>query len=290
MNRYSIEFEFYKETLLGSIPKSSTIFGSLCWSIKKFEGEEKLKLFLDKIEKNKGLIIGDLHPKEYKLIPINDKLPSDYKFRKKWKKAKYCKTKKISLTREFIDSILIKESFLFNDDDFFKKNYIARNNIKRTINKENDSNVEPYQLESFNLERTNLFEAVVDSDIYDKKELEKYFSYVKFWGLGKKITTGLGNIKEIRVKDITINSFRGACMALSNFIPKKNDPHNGFYKIDTTPSRGLDGTIYPKITRVQSRSLFFSKEQISYFGRCIRLSNNRLIYGISPVENITYEA
>ena len=78
-------------------------------------------------------------------------------------------------------------------------------------------------------------------------------------------------------------------MALSSFIPKNSDPYKGYYQITTAPSRGWDGQIYPQITRVQPRSVFCMPSQAQlpqYLGKCLRVANNRLIYGLSPIQYI----
>ena len=135
----------------------------------------------------------------------------------------------------------------------------------------------------------------MDSSCFDADELEQYFSYLKVTGIGKKTTIGLGQVEDVTVSQ---ESFEGwdsakAVMALGRFIPKSNDPCKGYYQLETTPSRGLDGQIYPKITKVQARSVFFPQSPDNmprFLGKCSRVKkNNRLVYGLSPVQYIEME-
>ena len=68
---------FLKILFYGNIPKSSTLFGGLCWAIREFQGESHLNEFLDSVEKDQALIMGDLHPQGFHLIPLNPLQPND---------------------------------------------------------------------------------------------------------------------------------------------------------------------------------------------------------------------
>ena len=77
MKRFCVQIEFFENSILGSIPRSTTVFGGLCWSIREFESEDQLKNFLNLVEKENALIISDMHPNAYHLIPHNTLSSSD---------------------------------------------------------------------------------------------------------------------------------------------------------------------------------------------------------------------
>ena len=302
MKRFCVQIKFSENAVLGSIPRSTTIFGGLCWAIREFEGEDKLKDFLKLIENEKALIFSDMHPSGWHLIPFNILMPgeqnsekaSDKKQTKKWKKAKYCRENTKILKPEYIHQ-WIEKDVLKTENDFFERQYLTRNAIEREESQTTQAT--PYPFEVFHPkhpEKTSSkeakFQIIVDSSCFEKNQIEQYFSYLKVTGLGKKTSIGLGVVKDIEAKEVNFDFEKQTnfVMALASFIPKTGDPYKGYYKLTTAPSRGLDGQIYPKITRVQAQSVFLSPQDRipQYLGKCLRIKNNRLIYGLSPIQHI----
>ena len=297
MKRFCVHVEFSKNSILGSISRSSTIFGGLCWAIRECESESDLLKLLDLVEKGNALIISDLHPKDVFMIPFNVLQPTDSTDKtqkKRWKKAKYCKEDTKIIDQNHIDQWIKSNSILFSESDFFHQKYITRNAIKRDENVD-ENRTTPYSMKAYSLRKEKLeFEIIVDSSCFDAAQLKKYFSYLKIAGIGKKTSIGLGLIKNIKVKELefSFNVQKKDIMALASFIPKPEDPYKGYYQLTTSPSRGLDGQIYPKITRVQARSVFFHQSQANmstFLGRCLRVANKRLVYGLSPIQHIDME-
>ena len=296
MKRFCVQFEFDLKNPLGGLPKASTVFGGLCWGIRESEGEPRLQEFLEEVENKQALILGDPHPKDLYLIPLCNLYPSDKEKMKKWKRSIYCKENTNRISPEEVNQ-WVSDKSLFKESDFFISGFITKNSIPR--NGEQDTT--PYFLEVFYLKSSDngnpKLELTVDSDCFNSGDLTKYFSCFKIMGIGKKTRTGLGIIREIKVSEKPsphqtndkyeqTPSHRQMMMALGSFIPDpKKDPTKGFYGLTASPSRGLDGQIYPKITKVEARSSFFSEEKPPpYFGRCLRVAHNRLVYGLSPIE------
>ncbi len=307
MKRFCVKIELSGNTVLGSIPRSTTIFGGLCWAIREFEDEVKLEEFLDLVENKTALILSDMHPSGWHLIPFNilksseqtSERTNDTKQTKKWKKAKYCKEDTKIVNQEHIMRWVTENHLLKTENDFFERQHLTRNAIEREENQTTQAT--PYPLEVFypkhpeniHSEKTSSkkakFQIIVDSPCFEKSQLEQYFSYLKVTGLGRKTSIGLGVVKNIEVQELNFDfeTSAKAVMALASFIPKTGDPSKGYYQLTTAPSRGFDGQIYPKITRVQSRSVFSSQDKTpQHLGKCLRVKNNRLIYGFSPIQHI----
>lgn len=308
MKRFCVQIEFSENTVLGSIPRSTTIFGGLCWAIREFENEAKLEEFLNLVEKENALILSDLHPQGHHLIPFNILKPSEQnngqtngkKQTKKWKKAKYCEQEINMIEQELIDQWIEKDK-LKTESDFFKRQHLTRNAIERDESQTTQATPYPFEVfhpkhpEKNNSEKNNSkeakFQIIVDSPCFEKSEIEQYFSYLKVTGLGRKTSIGLGVVKNIEVQELNFDFEKQtkSVMALASFIPKTGDPYKGYYQLTTAPSRGLDGQIYPKITRVQARSVFTPDQGkiTTHLGKCPeRVKSNRLIYGLSPIQHI----
>ena len=210
MKRFCVQVEFSENAILGSIPRSTTVFGSLCWAIREFESEAKLEKFLGLIEKENALILSDMHPLGWYLIPFNILMPSEQsndkshnnkKQTKKWKKAKYCKEDTKIIDQEHIHQWIKEKDVLKTENDFFESKYITRNAIET-------EKTTPYQIEAYHPK--GIFEIIVDSDCFDTDQLKQYFSYFKIVGIGKKTSIGLGVVENITVSEVDFDFEKSA--------------------------------------------------------------------------------
>jgi len=216
---------------------ADTIFGNLCWNMAWREGDDAIKEFLEEYKNGSPVFVlsdgmpGDLLPSPAHLSLVEQRGEGFDAF----KKAK--ELKKLSWLSQNVFESVRKGNLEIEPSDGIKTFKTFRT-LHNSINRITGTTGEDGSL--FELEEHTLSEAGQFISIYlkikDGRE-EKVFAFFKdlsLTGYGKKKSVGKGAfdiIGQLEPFD-GFNDFNGAngFMSLSNFVPAKNDPTDGFYK------------------------------------------------------------
>ncbi|MFH1096465.1 MAG: hypothetical protein V1749_03065 [Candidatus Desantisbacteria bacterium] len=217
--------------------QADTIFGNLCWIMAWREGTDVLKDFLDEYKNgNPAFVLSDGMPGDLLPVPAHLSLMKQ----KEEGSAAYQKAKELKkiawLTPESFDSV--RRGNL--EIELTEKNKPLREftTLHSSINRMTGTTGEEGSL--FELEEYILEEMYQTINIYlrirDGWE-EKVFSLFKdlsLTGYGKRKSIGKGAFEIISQLEPFdgFNNFDDAngFMTLSNFVPAKHDPTDGFYK------------------------------------------------------------
>lgn len=235
--------------------QADTLFGTLCWGIRFLEGEEKLREFRNaSLGEYPPLIISDGFPEGYLVKPILNPLKS--KESEKLARDRYGRGKRELIRgmmelKELSKIDLISKDYLLNQigslssiqmgRDFllegFKKPEIdTQTNLHNTFNRLAARVSEGglfSQTETYYPSESRInFYVKLDEDLFSLARLENLLKgYLEISGYGADKSVGKGNIKFIGIKDSDLpqTDQPNAFISLSSFIPKADDPSNGFY-------------------------------------------------------------
>lgn len=215
--------------------QADTIFGSLCWIMAWREGEDALRAFLDEYKnRNPAFVLSDGMPGDFLPAPAHLSLAEKKgECFEAYQKAK--NLKKVSwLSPDVFDSV--RNGNLEIEPPEGIKTFRTFTTLHSSINRITGTTGEEgslFELPEYAVEQN---EISIYLKIRDGWE-EKFFSLFKdlsLTGYGKKKSVGKGAfeiIGELEPFD-KFNDFDGAnaFMSLSNFVPAKDDPADGFYK------------------------------------------------------------
>lgn len=266
--------------------QADTLFGSLCWIMAWREGEEALALFLQQYKDGKPpFILSDGFPGDFLPAPAHLALAKpkgnsfqDYQESKKLKKVTWLTSDEFDLVRKGTMDIATKGNL--DPVSVFTTLHSSINRITGTTGDEGSL----FELEEYALKQKD--GAIQTVSIYlritDGWE-EKVFSLFKdlsTLGYGKKKSIGKGSFQiagELEPRN-QFDDFIGSngFVSLSNFVPARTDPTEGFYK--TLVKYGKLGGEYAfcgnpfkkPLLMLTAGSSFYVKTEIQpYYGRMI---------------------
>ena len=259
---------------------ADTLFGSLCWVLYWREGEESFKNFLQEYKSgNPVFVLSDGLPENFLPAPAHlslKKIPNptveDYQYLKKLKKINWLSLADFNLVRQ--GNLEIKP----NEVKSFKPFVTLHSSINRfsgTTGEEGSL----FELEEYVLNSEELHSEIISIYLKIKEGWEeKIFSLFKdlsLIGFGKKKSVGKGSF-EIASELEPFNEFdnfneANGFVSLSNFIPAKDDPTKGFYKIFVKYGKlggefTFCGNPFKKpIIMINSGAVFYAKDDIKQF-------------------------
>ena len=235
--------------------QADTLFGTLCWGIRFLEREKDLKKFRDNsLKKNPPLIISDGFPEGYLPNPILAPLKvneSEKLLEKCYGKEKRDSIRGIMRLKELSKLNLVSKNYLLKHIENLSSTQIgkdflierfkeprteSRANLRNTFNRLTArveegglfSETETYYRPGF---RINFYVKLIET-LFSLARLKNLLSgYLEVSGYGADKSVGKGNIKFIGIEDTDLRHVNqpNAFMSLSSFIPKADDPSNGFY-------------------------------------------------------------
>jgi len=235
--------------------QADTLFGTLCWGIRFLEGEKSLKEFRDNsLKENPPLIVSDGFPEDYLPKPILAPLKineSEKLVEECYGKGKRDLIRGIRKLKELNKLDLIPQNYLFKHiknlsliqigKDFLLERFKgpateSRANLRNTFNRLTArveegglfSETEIYYLPG---SRINFYVKLNES-LFSVERLENLLTgYLELSGYGADKSVGRGSIKFVNIEDSDLPQVDSpnAFMSLSSFVPKTDDPSNGFY-------------------------------------------------------------
>lgn len=221
--------------------QADTIFGSLCWLMTQREGENALLEFLQEYKNGQpAFILSDGMPGEYLPIPdhlsvVTSKGNSLHEFQnaKKLKKTLWVKAEAFEAIRKGQIAVQIEARI---------KAFKAATTLHSSINRMSGTTGDEgslFELEEYALETKGAINETISIYIKIREGWQdKVFSLFKdlsLSGYGKKKSVGkgsfkiIGDLEDISGKFSALEKANGF-ISLSNFVPAKNDPTEGFYK------------------------------------------------------------
>lgn len=273
--------------------QSDTLFGAFCWSYRYCYGEDKLIKFLNQLEEN-PTIFSNAFPAGTLPVPVGvydsetdfnkledkEKLKNAYQERKKLKKARFVK-------REWFEKIQVGNCKGFTaglTKDGWKEQSVMHNMVSREAGtvQNIDGSGNLYEETEFFVESGTKYDIYILSAL-ELETLKRVVHLMFLLGIGKNKSTGKGTFDVIEWKedeDLLMNGVENAnaFVALSNFIPKKDDPIKGKYKTLVKYGK-LDREYAMSDTPFKKPILFFQAGAVfqdedvkshSYYGRILK--------------------
>jgi CRISPR-associated protein Csm4 len=215
--------------------QADTIFGNLCWIIAWHEGEDVLKEFLQDYKNgNPAFILSDGMPGDFLPVPVHLSLAEQKSEGfEAYQKAKNLK-KVAWLSPDIFESV--RKGNLEIDYPEEIKTFRAFTTLHSSINRITGTTGEEgslFELSEYTVEQNEISIYLKIRDGWEEK-VSLFFKYLSLTGYGKKKSVGKGAFEIIRELEPfdKFNDFDGAnaFMSLSNFVPAKSDPTDGFYK------------------------------------------------------------
>lgn len=233
--------------------QSDTIFGHICWAVRflKWDEEDKLGKFLSLFDKDSQppLLLSNGFPKGYLPKPVippvtQDVLESIYGNENRIEDSFRIKTikKRDIIPKEKFrvllhDEITPEKLFRALDDSYDVKKkqqsmMVQHNTIDRIKGSVRGGGLFS-QEETFFDDGFGVFEIYLKTVYFSFKDLERIFEYVSSGGFGRDKSTGKGYFTfEIHEGiDLPEAVEPNAFMTLSSYIPKEDDPTDGYYNI-----------------------------------------------------------
>lgn len=285
MNLYKIVIE--PVTSFCSPLQSDTFFGSFCWSYFYKYGEQALQELLFHYKTgNPKIIFSNAFPSGMLPMPIGINGSKEKQEKLSSKQERY---------QQYILNKKKEQLSMISLDDF---NQILHGNIEISSNFRNEElttmswhNIVNRKTDNVeNLEgNSSLFEVeeIYSSqkyDVYifsalDKEVLEDILKQMFYFGIGAKRSVGKGAFRIVS----TLEEFNGfkvpanpnGFVALSNFIPGKKDPTNGYYKSFvkypkvSSISADNDSPFKKPLIFFKAGSVFYDQQIKKFYGSCI---------------------
>ena len=220
--------------------QADTIFGSLCWIMAWREGKDTLaKVLEDYRNGNPLFVLSDGFPADLLPAPAHLSLMTpegetleDYQNGKKLKKIAWLTWEEF----EFVRNGKINTQFQENPKTFktFTTLHSSINRITGTTGDEGSLfELEEYAIEANELKTETLSIYLKIKDGWEEKVFS-LFKDLSLMGYGRKKSIGKGSFEIIGGLEPfdKFDDFKGenGFISLSNFVPAKNDPTEGFYK------------------------------------------------------------
>lgn len=251
--------------------QSDSLFGHICWAIRflKWDMPDRLNEFLNSYDENQSppLLISNGFPKDYlpkpvippvtqkeldEIVGIENRVENSYKIKAIKKVDIISKTNLGLLLKDKITPLGLFKIIYKNFEEVEKikkmeqSTMVQHNTINRIGNRVTKGLYA--QEEIFFDEAGGVFEIYLKTYYFTKEELQRIFGYIREEGFGKDKSTGKGSFDFV-IKDgidLPEPEAPNAFMSLSSYIPRKDDPKEGFYntllkygKLGGTYSKGI---------------------------------------------------
>ena len=252
--------------------QSDTIFGHICWAVRflKWDEDDRLSKFLSLFDEDSQppLLLSNGFPKGFLPKPVippvtQDVLESIYGNENRPENSFRIKTiKKTDIIpkekfKELQQDIITPEKLFRALNDCYDETIelkkkqqsmmVQHNTIDRIKGSVREGGLFS-QEETFFDNDFGVFEIYLNTVYFSFKDLERIFEYISSGGFGRDKSTGKGYFTfEIREGiDLPESEEPNAFMTLSSYIPKENDPTEGYYNI--IHKYGKLGGLYAKGT------------------------------------------
>ena len=321
MNLYKVEFVC--ESRVNRLPDAQTVFGSLCQILKSIYGESSLEEYLHSFDSEPWLIHSSMYPE--KLYPMIKKslysvgivnhLVKNAEPQDQLKALSDCKKyKKIRYISEklFQDYILSDQSNKLNQDIMeTMERFNLENNILQYSDENLDFKSETKLSTRVTIDKMDRAEGKERSLFYDTdlflepgqklymlvrsskpiEELEQLFSWVDYFPMGKRGSTGKDLFRYLGVKQIQESSNAKYKILLSKCLPQEDDfvMEKSYYTYTTAmyrSAKAYQNHIIGTIRKIDEGSLMYTQEQKPYYGKVLPIQGEQGIiyhYGIGFV-------
>lgn len=215
--------------------QADTLFGHLCWSLVRREGEERLAEFLGRYHKgDPPILLSDGFPSGYLPRPrvglhsmADARLPKrervqDYRRLKDQIKADWLSLDEFNRARK-------GEAVMPERQPGHLERVVSKNQIDRTANTAGGEGGELYDFTEFCLPTLDVYWRIADGH---ESLVQEFLTDLKETGYGKRKSVGYGQIAAY-----TLEPFKGfieieeanGFVTLSNFVPAASDPTEGFW-------------------------------------------------------------
>ncbi len=252
--------------------QSDTIFGHICWAVRflKWDEDDRLSKFLSLFDEDSQppLLLSNGFPKGFLPKPVippvtQDVLESIYGNENRPENSFRIKTiKKTDIIpkekfKELQQDIITPEKLFRALNDCYDETIelkkkqqsmmVQHNTIDRIKGSVREGGLFS-QEETFFDNDFGIFEVYLKTVYFSFKDLERIFEYISSGGFGRDKSTGKGYFTfEIREGiDLPESKEPNAFMTLSSYIPKENDPTEGYYNM--IHKYGKLGGLYAKGT------------------------------------------
>ena len=271
---------------------SDTIFGHICWALRYQEGEESLRLFLDKLKQDHSIfLLSSAFPEGYipcpLLRPMTMKEDDDFRERffsgkpiyeattktKSFSKIRWISEKLFDDVKDHLSTFYLYERMLQEKGEpaFQKTIEEWHNSINRLSGRVIEGNLFTQEVTFYN---TNLVVLVRES-YFGKNRLYKLFEFIGKNGFGADASNGRGffscNIEE---KPILGSINPNAATLLSHTTPSSSDPKEGYYRVLTKFGKvggtfAVRGLFFKRPTLIIEPGATFMNPLKPYYGRII---------------------
>ena len=272
--------------------QADTIFGSLCWVMAWRQGEAILAQFLEDCKNgNPPFVLSDGFPGDRLPAPLHMPLMApksesleDYQNAKRLKKVLWLTPKNFESVRNG------KMEIQFQDVKAFETFTTLHSSINRITGTTGDEGslfeLEEYTLESGGSEIETISIYLKIKDGWEEKVFS-LFKDLSLMGYGRKKSIGKGSFEIVgKLEPFNkFDNFNGATgfVSLSNFVPAKNDPTDGFYKTFVKYGK-LGGEFTFSGNPFKKPLMMLTAGSCFYEERGIRQFYGRMVEGIAPAK------
>lgn len=269
--------------------QSDTFFGAFCWSYLYEYGEDALRVLIQNCKNGKpDIIFSNAFPSGRLPAPVNIREFVKEKEQPTTKRERYEKyindKKKMSmiLLSDFNKLINGDEGILRQNDHVQepeqKLSMEWRNMVSRQTDRVENINGESSLFEVEQYFSQSAFDIFIYSS-FEKRILRTVLQKMFYYGIGAQRSVGKGAFQMIGDVELfsgfEIPADSNAFVALSNFIPQRNDPTEGFYKAFvkypkvSLTSNAEDSPFKKPIIFIQAGSIFRDCPVREFYGSCI---------------------
>lgn len=265
--------------------QSDTFFGAFCWSYLYQYGEQALKELIYHYKNGiPDIIFSNAFPSGTLPMPVGIselKKKKDNLCTKQERYQKYIENKNqenlSNITLEDFNKIIngtLEYSDTVKDP---KKTMLWRNMVSRKTDTVENINGESNLFETEEIFSKDGFDIYIYS-MLEKEVLESTLREMFISGIGAQRSIGKGAFKIGDLKlfeDFKIPEKPNAFVALSNFVPGKNDPIDGYYKTFVKYpkvsyiSSEMDSPFKKPLIFLKAGSVFFAQPVKKFYGSCI---------------------
>ncbi|MBF0555952.1 MAG: hypothetical protein HQK96_15615 [Nitrospirae bacterium] len=215
--------------------QADTIFGSLCWIMAQRKGTDAVETFLSEyINGNPAFVLSDGMPGDLLPAPAHLSLSAQ---KEGMGFEDYNKTKEIKKVQWLLPDVFekVRNGNFDIEPSGVVKSFKSFTTLHSSINRITGTTAEGgnlYELSEYAVEQDEISIYIRIKDGWEEI-VSSLFNDLSMTGYGKKKSSGKGAFEIIKLEPFKFNDVNGAngFMSLSNFVPARHDPSDGFYKI-----------------------------------------------------------